>query len=172
MSSEQQQVEINLTKLSLQQLDQLKNQLNQEVQLLQESMSQLKMAQQSFVNSDTSLQRLRQMQQSDATAANEILVPLTGSLYVPGRLVANNTVLVDIGTGYFVQKSLTDAAKHFEKKITFLTKQMETLQPIMQQKAMIREDVVEVFQKKLQIQMAVQKQMSATAAAAPATQKA
>ncbi len=33
-----------------------------------------------------------------------ILVPLTPSLYVPGNLAATDTVLVDVGTGFYVEK--------------------------------------------------------------------
>jgi hypothetical protein len=35
---------------------------------------------------------------------DEILVPLTTSLYVKGRLVDREKVLVDVGTGYYVEK--------------------------------------------------------------------
>jgi prefoldin alpha subunit len=143
---------INISKLSLQQLDQLKQQLTQEVNVLQDSLSRLKMVQQSFVSSETSLDQLKSLEPN-----KEMLVPLTGSLYVPGKLVSGNRVLVDIGTGYYVQKPVDDAKKYFEKKISFLTKQMEQLQPILQQKLVIREEVMEVFQQKLQIQLAVQK---------------
>jgi prefoldin alpha subunit len=31
-------------------------------------------------------------------------VPLTSSLYVPGRLLDLENVLIDVGTGYYVQK--------------------------------------------------------------------
>jgi prefoldin alpha subunit len=40
-------------------------------------------------------------------AANDnktILVPLTSSLYVPGKLANVEKVVVDIGTGYYVEK--------------------------------------------------------------------
>lgn len=33
-----------------------------------------------------------------------ILVPLTGSLYVPGKLASKDTVIVDVGTGFYVEK--------------------------------------------------------------------
>lgn len=33
-----------------------------------------------------------------------VLVPLTGSLYVPGKLCDVENVMVDVGTGYYVQK--------------------------------------------------------------------
>nr|GMD13272.1 probable prefoldin subunit 5 [Ipomoea batatas] len=37
-----------------------------------------------------------------------MLVPLTASLYVPGTLDDADKVLVDIGTGYYVEKSLME----------------------------------------------------------------
>ena len=33
-----------------------------------------------------------------------ILVPLTSSLYVPGKLQGAENVIIDVGTGYYVQK--------------------------------------------------------------------
>ena len=33
-----------------------------------------------------------------------ILVPLTTSLYVPGTLADTENVIVDVGTGFFVEK--------------------------------------------------------------------
>lgn len=33
----------------------------------------------------------------------KILVPLTASLYVPGKLDDAEKVLVDVGTGYFIE---------------------------------------------------------------------
>ena len=145
--------QINLTKLSAQQLDQLKTQFTQELNVLQESIQRLKIVQQSFVSSETSLDQLKDIEKN-----KEIFVPLTGSLYVAGRLIAQEKVLVDIGTGYYVNKSIDDARDYFEKKIQFISKQMEQLQPVIKQKAMIRDDVMEVLQYKLQLQMAVQKQ--------------
>lgn len=38
------------------------------------------------------------------TGSNEVLVPLTNSLYVRGELTNTETVLVDVGTGFLVEK--------------------------------------------------------------------
>lgn len=35
---------------------------------------------------------------------NEILVPLTSSLYVKGEMADREKVLVDVGTGFYVEK--------------------------------------------------------------------
>jgi hypothetical protein len=37
-------------------------------------------------------------------ADKPILVPLTTSLYVPGTLADNENVIVDVGTGFYVEK--------------------------------------------------------------------
>jgi prefoldin alpha subunit len=37
------------------------------------------------------------------------MVPLTSSLYVPGHLSNISTVLVDVGTGFYVEKQIPDA---------------------------------------------------------------
>jgi hypothetical protein len=37
-------------------------------------------------------------------AGKAILVPLTASLYVPGALADTDKVIVDIGTGFFVER--------------------------------------------------------------------
>jgi prefoldin alpha subunit len=40
-----------------------------------------------------------------ASAGKKLLVPLTASLYVPGTLDDAEKVLVDVGTGYFIEVS-------------------------------------------------------------------
>lgn len=59
---------------------------------------------------------------SDITPSNQdkrIMVPLTSSLYVPGQLSNIETVLVEVGTGYYVEKKIPDAR-------TFITVRHET----------------------------------------------
>jgi prefoldin alpha subunit len=46
-------------------------------------------------------------------------VPLTGSLYVPGTIADSNEVLVDVGTGYFVGKSVPAAGEFIGRKVSF-----------------------------------------------------
>lgn len=152
-------MEINLATLSIQQLDQLRGSLVQEIQILQQSLSSLKMVQQSFTASEQAVDQLKPIAQN-----KEILVPLTGSLYVPGKLISSERVLIDIGTGYYIQKQVDEAKKYFNKKIAFMNKQIEQLTPVLQQKAMTRDDILEIMQYKQQMQQAVQKQ-AATAGA-------
>jgi len=50
----------------------------------------------------------------------ELLVPLNQSLYVPGKIVDANKLLVDVGTGYFVEKSLKETKDYMERKVGWL----------------------------------------------------
>jgi prefoldin alpha subunit len=40
----------------------------------------------------------------DLFSGRPILVPLTTSLYVPGKLADSENVIVDVGTGFYVEK--------------------------------------------------------------------
>ena len=82
----------------------------------------------------------------------QVLVPLTGSMYVPGQLANSGKVVVDIGTGYYVEKSSKDAQEYFGRKVKFVTENMERVQAIGNEKAKIRELVMDVMQEKLRAQ--------------------
>ncbi|MBA0760301.1 hypothetical protein Gotri_023054 [Gossypium trilobum] len=47
-------------------------------------------------------------------------VPLTASLYVPGTLDDADKVLADIGTGYFVEKTMDEGRNYCERKINLV----------------------------------------------------
>lgn len=63
------------------------------------SYGQLKAAQAKFRTCIESVNAIK-----PENAGKEILVPLTGSLYVPGTIADAQKVIVDIGTGYYVEK--------------------------------------------------------------------
>jgi len=87
---------------------------------------------------------------------NEILVPLTGSMYVPGKLSNPNKVLVDVGTGYYLEKDIEPAKEYFTKKVKYVSEQIEKVQGIGNEKNKIREAVMDVMEAKLQGQFAQQ----------------
>ena len=62
------------------------------------------------------------------------MIPFTTSLYVPGRLSENKTVLVDIGSNIYVRKTINDAKDYFTRQITFIHNQVVQLESIVQGK--------------------------------------
>ena len=93
----------------------------------------------------------------------QVLVPLTGSMYVPGKLNNPEKVLVDVGTGYYVEKDVNSAKEYFTKKVKYVTEQMEKVQAIGNEKNKIREAVMDVMEAKLQAQFAQQQSAQAKA---------
>nr|XP_046239903.1 prefoldin subunit 5 [Scatophagus argus] len=147
---------VNLTDLSLPQLEGLKTQLDQEIEFLTSSIGQLKVVQTKYVEAKDSLNVLNQNNKG-----KELLVPLTSSMYVPGSLNDVENVLVDVGTGYYVEKHVEDSKAFFKRKIDFLTKQIEKIQPALQEKHAMKQAVIEVMNMK--IQQLQQSQTSQTA---------
>uniref|UniRef100_A0A8C6M088 Prefoldin subunit 5 n=1 Tax=Nothobranchius furzeri TaxID=105023 RepID=A0A8C6M088_NOTFU len=121
---------VNLSDLSMPQLEGLKTQLDQEVEFLTSSISQLKVVQAKYVDAKDSLNVLNQNNKGAFLNHN-----LTQTMYVPGTLSDVEHVLVDVGTGYYVEKNVEDSKAFFKRKIDFLTKQMEKIQPALQEKA-------------------------------------
>ncbi|XP_076455703.1 prefoldin subunit 5-like [Babylonia areolata] len=151
--------QIDISQLPLPQLNQLSQQLEQEIEFFTSSLNQLKMAQGKFMESEECVGRI-----SPDNKGKTILVPLTSSMYVPGELSDVNTVLVDIGTGYYVDMSPEKAKDYFVRKVEFITKQMEKIQPLLQEKYRTKQVVMEILQAKVQQQMNAQQQAASGAA--------
>lgn len=149
--------EILVNELSIGQLNQLSQQLDQEMELLQSSLSSLKVAQTRFTECNDSLSKISS---SPDNTNKDVLVPLTSSMYVTGQLTNIETVLVDVGTGYYVEMKIAAAKDYYQRKVEFLTQQMEKIQPALQEKYQMKEVIVEVLQSKVQAQLAAQQHHS------------
>ncbi|XP_015606049.1 prefoldin subunit 5 [Cephus cinctus] len=147
--------QIDLTKLNLQQLTQLKQQLDQELSVFHDSLQTLKIAQNKFQESGSCLDKI-----TPEAKGKEILVPLTGSMYVAGKLADTEKVLVDVGTGYYAQKDIDDAKDYFKRRVAYVTEQMEKIQQLGLEKSKIREATMDVMEMKIQGQMASQKELA------------
>ncbi|KAH8977606.1 Prefoldin [Lactarius hatsudake] len=153
--------QINVADLELPQLAEVKKQLEEELSHLTNSFAQLKQAQAKFRSCIESAKEVKP-ENKDKT----ILVPLTGSLYVPGKLRDVENVVIDVGTGYYVQKVVIrsylmdtelilwqtrgQAVKHYEQKIEFIKTNLDTLQDTIQKKQDNMNYLVNVIQSKLQ----------------------
>ena len=71
-------------------------------------------------------------------------------MYVPGKLHDVEHVPIDVGTGYYVEKTAEDAKDFFKRKIDFLTKQMEKIQPALQEQHAMKQPVMEMMSQKIQ----------------------
>jgi prefoldin alpha subunit len=116
-------IPVDLTTLSVQQLSEVKKQIDEgccfadfayrsELEHLSQSFTQLRQARLKFLDCIKSISESGKSEYEGRSeelvetniAGKPILVPLTPSLYVQGTLKNAGKVLVDIGTGYFVEK--------------------------------------------------------------------
>lgn len=99
---------VDVTTLSVPQLRSLQTRLNSELEQLTNSHAKLRAAQSKFrdcvrtINDGIVGKKTLQPQSADNN--NSILVPLTSSLYVKGKLADREKVIVDVGTGFYVEK--------------------------------------------------------------------
>lgn len=143
--------QIDLTNLNIPQLSTLKQQLDQDLNLFQESLASLKVAQSKFQNSGETLEKI-----NPEIEGNTILVPLTGSMYVPGKLHDTDNLIIDVGTRYYVEKDSKAAKDYFQRKVKFVTEQMEKIQYLGLEKSKIRDTIVELLEIKLAQQQGLQ----------------
>jgi prefoldin alpha subunit len=155
MSSEQKQAEekpiggeggepTDITQLPIEQLGMVKKQLENEIKSLAQNYHGLRAAKARFLESGKSLEAF-----TPENDKKPLLVPLSTSLYVPGQMGDINEVMVDIGTGYFVQKSVPDAKKYFAKKSSFIDGRMKQLEKVLLAKKQNAQSVVMVMQSKI-----------------------
>jgi prefoldin alpha subunit len=68
---------------------------------------------------------------------------------VPGRLTSSEHVLIDIGTGFFVEKNTTDATDFYNRKVKDLGGSLKDLEQVINQKANNTRVVEEVLRMKM-----------------------
>lgn len=77
------------------------------------------------------------------------MVPLTSSLYAPGTLSDPSKAMIDIGTGYFVEKRTEDAIESMKTKIAQINAKVQEAQLEFSRKSESLNTVTELFQVKM-----------------------
>jgi prefoldin alpha subunit len=103
---------VPVTSLSPQELQELRSRLQQELEALAGSAQQLARLSGAFGASQRAIQQLH----GSTKQGQRLLLPLTSSLYVSGEVAAPHTVLVDVGTGYYVEMAAEDGQGYCRRK--------------------------------------------------------
>lgn len=127
MSSKEVGQQVDIRSLQPEQIQQLNNQINSEIQTLSAAVENFKIVQQKFLESRACIKSIGEK----GTEGKEILIPITSSMYVPGRIKNSNKVLIDIGTGYYVEKNRSDADDFCKRKIEQVGKEIQKVQPVL-----------------------------------------
>ena len=93
-------------------------------------------------------------------AGTRMLVPITSSLYVPGETSKLDTVLIDVGTGYYIEKSGPEAQAFLDRKIHLITGQAVKVAQAMQIKQEGLQGTVQAMNSKITQYQQQQKQVA------------
>ncbi|KAL7001549.1 Prefoldin subunit 5 [Sarracenia purpurea var. burkii] len=133
-----------IEKMSVEQLKAVKEQADLEVNVLQDSLNNIRTATARLEIASNALHDLSLRPQG-----KKMLVPLTASLYVPGTLDDADKVLVDVGTGYFIEKTMVEGQDYCERKISLLKSNYDQLLEVATKKKSIADEVGAILQVKL-----------------------
>ncbi|KAH8741567.1 hypothetical protein FG386_002787 [Cryptosporidium ryanae] len=113
---------VQLSALPPAKLLQLREQMQEEINELGLRMQQLNVILTRFSGSRESLDQFRP-KNKDAV----ILAPISQSIYIDAKLNDIESILVDIGTGYYVEMSIEKTKTHFDKKVEIVKKSIEKI---------------------------------------------
>ncbi|KAJ3442750.1 prefoldin subunit [Anaeramoeba flamelloides] len=118
----------DLNNLNPLQLNSLKEQISSEYQKYRQSYTQLLEIKSLYSNTLFSLESLQ-----PENLNQPILAPLTESLYLPGKLTNVKSVLTDIGTNFFVERSVKDAQEYFKRQTKIVEEKAQEVLKTMKQ---------------------------------------
>ncbi|KAJ1635622.1 Prefoldin subunit-domain-containing protein [Pavlovales sp. CCMP2436] len=138
---------------SYEQLSQMKEALEQEVEGHMSGHMQLRTALSRYTVSKETVMRF-----SEQAPEHEMLVPLTNSLYVPGRIDNVESLLVDVGTGYFIEKSNAQTQEFLARRVKLVTNKLDDLEKTIAYKREYIENVMRMISIKSRIMQQQQAQ--------------
>jgi prefoldin alpha subunit len=128
MNSDSQPKEIPIENLNLEQLTYIGKQIEQEISSYSSYYTSLKVALNKFTDNKEYIKDLVKCKEKD------ILVPLTSSLYIPGKCGDISTLMLEIGTNYFVETKIENADKFCDRKLKIITENMDKIDEMIKQK--------------------------------------
>mmetsp|Transcript_8355 Transcript_8355/g.16638 ORF Transcript_8355/g.16638 Transcript_8355/m.16638 type:complete len:149 (+) Transcript_8355:158-604(+) len=100
------------TTMPLQQLQQQRNAMQQELQEMKTRHRSMLTAAKRYLESLRTVEMVE-----NAEPGQKMLVPMNDSIFVPGELNDTEHVTVEIGTGFFVKRTIPDAKEYLERKV-------------------------------------------------------
>lgn len=115
---------LNLDNLSLDQLNQAKQSEESRLQLMTQRYAQLRQAAAKLNASKSAVSELQ--------GGKQVMVPLTESLYCPGTIREPNKLLVELGTGFYVEKSQRDTTDFLDRRLKLVDANSENVTKVVE----------------------------------------
>lgn len=155
--------EIPLQSLTPQQLSQLGQQIQVEIKALTQNLQQLSIAGDRFRASSECVQLLTKHNAREG-GRKKLLVPLSQAVFIDGYCAKPHEVLVDVGTGYYCQKTADQATGFLDAKVDMIHTSASQVQTILKKKQEVLDECQEMmmrYQKQGLLQAQEQEQAQA-----------
>ena len=120
--------EVPLEKLSIDQLNYVGRQIEQDISNYSSYYSSLRIAHNKFLDNKEYINDLKPYEDK------EILVPMTSSLYIPGKCVDVKRVTIEIGANFFIETTIDKAEKFCDRKLESIKKNMNNIDELIKNK--------------------------------------
>jgi prefoldin alpha subunit len=134
---------LDLSTLSVQELQSIHQQISNELNQFTSSMIALQRTASRFAAAGQSVESLNEYKDG-----SRLMLPMTESLYVPGELSSSGHVLVEVGTGYFVERDVKGGVTYCRNKVMEIKEQVGELSRVINQRQEVLMRVVGVLQEK------------------------
>ncbi|PRW44299.1 prefoldin subunit 5 [Chlorella sorokiniana] len=152
---------VSLNALGPQELVQVRQQLEQELQTMTQNAVALQGTAGKFAAAGQAVEYLQEQKQGQP-----VLLPLTESLYVGGALESVDSVLLEVGTGYFVERDIEGGVDYCRRKVLFVKDKLEQLSQLVKQRQAMLAQVDALLDQRMGEQQAAGQQAAAGPAAA------
>ena len=120
--------EVPIEKLSIEQLNYVGQQIEKEIKNYSQYYSSLRAVNNKYLDNKEYIKQLKEYKDK------EILVPMTSSLYIPGKCSDVKKLTIEIGANFFVETTVEKAEKFCDRKIENLKVNMDSIDKIIQEK--------------------------------------
>lgn len=141
---QQQPQTLDLSKLDANQLQSLHGQLSSELNSFTSSMIALQHTASKFAAAGQSVEGLKEYKEGQ-----RMMIPLTESLYCPGELSCPDRVLVEVGTGYYIERDVEGGVGYCRGKVMEIKEQVAELSKVLGQRQQILMRVAGMLQERM-----------------------
>ena len=120
--------EVPIEKLSIEQLNYVGQQIEKEIKNYSQYYSSLRAVNNKYLDNKEYIKQLKEYKDK------EILVPMTSSLYIPGKCSDVKKLTVEIGANFFVETTVEKAEKFCDRKLENLKINMDSIDKLIQEK--------------------------------------
>ena len=120
--------EVPIEKLTVDQLNYVGQQIEKEIKNYSQYYSSLRAVNNKYLDNKEYIKQLKEYKDK------EILVPMTSSLYIPGKCSDVKKLTVEIGANFFVETTVEKAEKFCDRKLENLKINMDNIDKLIQEK--------------------------------------